>query len=103
MHLIEISPAPCIHCGSGNTQNEDKKKRFIDLERDVNWNEPVILCEDCCMKIGGMVGMLSEELRKDLEEKVRLAQRESHELQAQIDTMNRRARKLGIEFTGQAA
>ena len=98
MRLIEATPAPCISCGRGNG-NSDDRPRFADLERDVNWNEPVILCEDCVMKLGGLMGMLGEDARKDLLREVRKAQTELHDLRAEVDTMKRRAKRLGIEFT----
>jgi hypothetical protein len=104
MRMLEVTPAPCIHCGKGNTpNNQGDLPRFVDLERDVNWDEPVIVCEDCVMKLGGMMGMLSEETRKDFLREVKAAQKELHELQAQMDKMKRRAKRLGIEFVEKAA
>jgi hypothetical protein len=104
MRLLEVTPAPCIHCGKGNTPNtQGDLPRFVDLERDVNWDEPVIICEDCVMHIGGLMGMLSEETRKDLLREVRTAQSELHDIQAKMDQMRHRAKRLGVEFTEEAA
>jgi hypothetical protein len=101
MRLIEATPAPCINCGRGNgDSNDGDRPRFVDLERDVNWNEPVIFCEDCIMKLGGLIGMLGEDTRKELLREVRKAHQELHDVQAEMDKMRRRAARLGVEFTG---
>ena len=104
MRLLETTPAPCIHCGKGNVpDNNGDLPRFVDLERDVNWDEPVIVCEDCIMHMGGMVGMLSEETRKDLLRAVRNAEKELHDVQAKMDQMKIRAKRLGVEYVEEAA
>lgn len=99
MNLLEVTPAPCLSCGRGNTPDSDGAPvRFVDLERDVNWNDPAILCEECVMKLGGMVGMLSMDVRSEFQTKLRAKNEEIHELKAEMDAMKRRAKKLGIEF-----
>lgn len=100
MHLIETTPAPCTVCGRGNTPDSSgDRPRFIDLERDVNWNDPVIICEDCVAKMGGMVGMMSKDTMSEFKLAIREREHALHDLQAEMDMMKRRAKKLGIEFT----
>lgn len=100
MHLIEVTPAPCAHCGAGNaTDPQGNKRQFIDLERDINWNDPLILCEDCIIKLGGMIGMLSTDTLQTMRMEIANRERELSKKDAEIDTMKRRAKKLGIEFT----
>ena len=99
MHLVEITPAPCNVCGKGNTADaRGDKPRFIDFERDINWNDPLIMCEDCVARAGGMVGMLSADTMKDLRLEIQNKDKELHELRAEMDARTRRAKKLGIEF-----
>lgn len=100
MRILESAPAPCLVCGRGNAQGSfsEDRPRFLDLERDVNWNDPAILCEDCCMQIGGMIGMLSGEERNALRLEKQNVEAHLHEVQSQADAMKRRAKKLGIEF-----
>lgn len=99
MHLIEIAPAPCNVCGRGNTPdaNGDAPK-FIDFERDINWNDPLIMCEDCIAKAGGMVGMASEQTLTDLRRELRKKDKELHDVQAEMDSRTRRAKRLGMSF-----
>ena len=100
MHLVEITPAPCIVCGTGNVPGPNgERKQFVDLERDVNWNEPILLCEDCGLKVGGLLGMPSPEVVQAEKARVRVLEQELHDTTAKIDKLNRRAKKLGIEFT----
>lgn len=103
MRLIEVTPAPCLNCGRGNgDSNAGDKPRFLDVERDVSWNEPVIFCEDCVMKMGGMMDMLGPDAKKDMQREVRNAQKEVHAIRAEIDQMKARAKGLGIEFVDAA-
>jgi hypothetical protein len=104
VHLIEVTHFPCVLCGRGNTPDPSgDKPRFVDLERDVNWNDPVIICEDCVSQIGAMVGLASKELLQEKEAEVAARNTRIHDLEAEIDAMKRRARKLGVEFTKAAA
>jgi hypothetical protein len=98
MHLIEVTPAPCLNCGRGNVTDDRDPVRFVDLERDINWNDPAILCEDCIAKMGGMVGMLSLDERAGLRQEIRTLQTEIHDLKAKNDSMERRARRIGMQF-----
>jgi hypothetical protein len=83
MHLIEVTPSPCTICGRGNTPNSDGTPNvFVDLERDVNWNDPVILCEDCAIKVGSIVGMLTTTDKQDMDRVVAARDKTIHELEA---------------------
>lgn len=92
MHTIEITPQPCMVCGRGNTPNGDDGTRpvFVDLERDVNWNDSAILCEDCAVKVGSIVGMLSPDDRGDLEKVIEKKDKEIHSLKSELDTVHRK-------------
>lgn len=99
MHLIETTPAPCIHCGAGNTPGPNGERRqFVDLEREVNFDEPVIICEDCVLMIAGILGMPSQELIDTEKRRVRKLTTELHKVNAEKDSMTRRARKIGMKF-----
>jgi hypothetical protein len=88
MHLMEITPAPCTVCGRGNTPNPDGAPNvFVDLERDVNWNDPVILCEDCATKVGSIVGMLTTTDKQDMDRLVAKKEQEIHDLEAENETL----------------
>jgi hypothetical protein len=101
MHLLEITPAPCLVCGVGNatqrTATQDPP-RFVDLERDVNWNDPAIMCEDCIARAAGMVGMASLDTLRELRLELEKRDQEIHDLQSEIDGMSRRASRLGMTF-----
>jgi hypothetical protein len=104
MHLIEVTHYPCVLCGRGNTPDPGgDRPRFVDLERDVNWNDPVILCEDCVSKIGALVGLASKERVQEMELEVEAAEERVHDIKAEMDAMKVRARRLGVEFTKEAA
>jgi len=99
MHLIEITPQPCMVCGTGNTPGPDGTNRqFIDLERDTFWDDPAIICEDCGLKIAGLLGTPSPEMLSNARKQIREFQEEIHDLRVEIDSMKRRATKLGISF-----
>lgn len=86
MHLKQVTPVPCTVCGKGNTpRNDGLDNVFVDLERDVNWNDPVILCEDCAVKVGAIVGMLTPDARNDLENIIKKKDKEIHDLKADLD------------------
>lgn len=99
MKLVEIAPGPCTNCGQGNgVDRNGDRLRFVDLQRDINWNDPVVICEECAMKIGGLIGMLSQDTLKDLNRMVAKAEQEIHDTNAAMDEMRARAKKLGISF-----
>lgn len=104
MHKIEVTPAPCTHCGMGNTADSNGDRRtFVDFERDVNWNDPLILCEDCLAQAGGLIGFASKDTMVDLNHRLRDKEREIHDLKVQIDKMTQRARRVGVEFVEPSA
>jgi hypothetical protein len=99
MHLIEITPMPCMVCGAGNTPtNDGSKRQFIDLERDTFWDDPAVLCEDCAMRIAGLIGAPSGEEINGYRTTIRELREQLHSAKTEIDATKRRARKLGIEF-----
>jgi hypothetical protein len=100
MHLLEITPAPCLVCGRGNVNDDRDPIRFVDFERDINWNDPAIMCEDCIAKAGGMIGMLSMDERAELHQQIQERDEALHDLEAERDSMKRRAKRLGISFVG---
>lgn len=99
MHLIEVTPAPCSVCGRGNAANAyGEKTLFVDFERDVNWNDPLVMCEDCIAQAGGMVGLSNKELIEAVRVEVKERDKTIHALRAEMDSMQKRARRLGIAF-----
>lgn len=99
MHLIEITPMPCMICGQGNTPtNDGSPRRFVDLDRDTFWDDPAIICEDCGLRISGMLGAPSGEELHEKDRQIRTLTKDNHELRVQLDADRRRARKLGIQF-----
>lgn len=99
MHKIEITPAPCLICGRGNTPNNDgTRMEFVDLEREVNWNDPAILCSDCLMNAASLIGMLSPDTLVEMKQQMREKDKEVHAIKADMDKMKKRAKRLGIEF-----
>jgi hypothetical protein len=103
MRVLEIAPSPCTLCGAGNTPtNDGSRRRFVDLERDVNWNDPLILCEDCVMRVGGVIGMQSPDEDGALQQHIKELDQKIFDLEAEIDSMTRRATRLGIKFDERA-
>ena len=101
MHLIEITPMPCMVCGKGNTPTQDgSPNQFVDLERDTFWDDPAVLCEDCCLRIAGLMGAPSGEELAGYRAEIRSLKADNHQLHTELDATKRRARKLGIEFVG---
>lgn len=99
MRILEVTPAPCLICGAGNTPGKDGvRRRFVDLERDVNWNDPAILCEDCLANAAGLVGMLSKDTLAEMKRQLREKDKELHDAKVLVDQMKRRAKRLGVEF-----
>jgi len=103
MHLIETTPMPCMICGQGNTPtNDGSSRRFVDLERDTFWDDPAILCEDCGLRIAGLLGTPSPEELSAVKREVRELKKDNHSLRTQIDRTKVRARTLGISFVDDA-
>lgn len=102
MHLIEHTPAPCAHCGNGNTSDRRDPIRWVDLERDINWNDPLILCEDCILMLAGLIGLPTPDVLETLRGEVASLKRAKHDVEAERDTMKRRAKRLGITFDTEA-
>lgn len=103
MHLIEVTHFPCVLCGRGNTPDPSgDRPRFVDLERDVNWNDPVILCEDCVSRIGALVGLAGKETVQEIEAENSLKDVQIHDLKVELDEVKARARRLGVEFVREA-
>lgn len=99
MHLVEIAAMPCMICGQGNTPtNDGSPRRFIDLERDTFWDDPAILCEDCGLRIAGLLGTPSPEELQGAQREVRALRDANHELRTQLDRTKVRARRLGIQL-----
>jgi len=99
MRLLEVTPAPCMLCGSGNTyDSRGDRRRFLDMERDVNWNDPAILCEDCGTKVGVLFGLLTPDYIEEVKIDLKKAGQLIHDQQAQMDDMRRRAKRLGLVF-----
>jgi hypothetical protein len=99
MHLIEIAPVPCMVCGTGNVPtNDGSPRQFVDLERDTFWDDPAILCEDCCLKIAGLMGAPSPEIIFNKDKQIRVLTADNHTLRSQLDLTKARARRLGIQF-----
>jgi len=100
VRILEVTPAPCLICGAGNTpDSHGDRRRFVDLERDVNWNDPAILCEDCLANAAGLVGMLSKDTLREMKVQLREKDKELHDAKVKMDQMQRRAKRLGVEFT----
>ena len=89
MHTIEVTSHPCLVCGRGNTPDGVTGERplFVDLERDVNWNDPAVLCEDCAIKVGSIVGLLGPDERDALSRDIRNRDKEIHRLNAELASM----------------
>ncbi len=101
MHKIEVTPAPCNVCGTGNTPESDGSRRqFVDFERDINWNDPLIICEDCIANAAGLVGMASKDTLTELKRELREKDQELHDTKAEIESQRKRAKQLGVEFVG---
>jgi len=99
MHLIEVTPQPCMICGTGNTPDSNGDRRqFIDLERDTFWDDPAVICEDCGLRIAGLLGTPSPEMLSEARQTIREKDKEIHDLRTEIDGMKRRATRLGISF-----
>jgi hypothetical protein len=95
VHTIEITPQPCFVCGRGNTPDGDTHDRptFVDLERDVNWNDAAVMCEDCITKAGSLIGMLTTDDAAAKDRELRKKDQEMHDLRVELDATKARATK----------
>jgi len=90
-------------CGKGNTPSSDgSPNTFIDLERDTFWDDPAIICEDCGLRIAGLLGAPSAEEIGIYKRQIKELKTSNHELRTQIDKTKVRARRLGITFVEDA-
>jgi hypothetical protein len=86
------SPPNCFNCGKGNTPDGDSGEigPFLDMQREVNWDDDVYLCTDCATEIGAMVNMLTKDEVQDLERKNKQLKKKVHDLEAEMDIRKRR-------------
>jgi len=70
----------------------------VDLERDINWNDPAIMCEDCVSRAAGLVGMMSKDSMHTITRQIKDRDERIHDLESQMDSMKRRAKRLGVVF-----
>lgn len=86
MHLVErmtSTPPNCMVCGRGNTPDEGGNiGPFLDLERDVNWDDSTYLCSTCGTAIGAMFGMQTADDVLHFRRQIRQLKRDLHEERA---------------------
>jgi hypothetical protein len=86
MHMVERmtqTPPNCMVCGKGNTPDESGNiGPFLDLERDVNWDDSTYLCATCGTAIGAQFGMLLPDDVLGLRREIRRLKRDLHEAKA---------------------
>lgn len=90
-----IGPPNCLTCGRGNSPDEpDTMDEFwvLDLERDVNWGDPVYICKYCCHQIAEFCGFVDLTLLDEQKEIVAQHLRTIHDLEAERDSLRRRFR-----------
>jgi len=95
MRLVERmtgSPPNCFNCGKGNTPDGDTGEigPFIDMQREVDWNDDVYLCTDCAVEIGAIVGCKTPDEVLGLERKVAALRKKLHNLQGEVEMRKRR-------------
>ena len=94
MQLVERmigSPPNCLYCGKGNTPDEvGNIGPFLDLQREVNWDDDCYLCEVCAVKIGAIFGMLSKDDVQGLHRRIAQLEGELHDRDAEIGLRKRR-------------
>lgn len=87
MHLVERmtqTPPNCMVCGKGNTPDEAGEiGPFLDLERDVNWDDSTYLCKNCGTAIGAIFGMQTEDDALGYRREIRRLRRDLHEAKAE--------------------
>lgn len=86
MHLVERmveAPPNCMICGKGNTPDKAGNiGPFLDLERNVNWDDSTYLCLDCGQSIGIACGLPSADDLTAMKQEVRSLHRKLHESKA---------------------
>ena len=86
MHLVErmtSAPAACLICGNGNVPDTAGEiGPFLDLEREVNWDDSTYLCKNCGTAIGAMFGMQTEDDVLHYRQEIRTLKRQLHEERA---------------------
>jgi hypothetical protein len=86
MHLVErmtSAPCACMICGRGNVADTAGNiGPFLDLERDVNWDDSTYLCMDCGQSIGMACGLPSADELTSMRQEVRSLRRKVHEAKA---------------------
>lgn len=90
MHLVERmleSPPNCMVCGRGNTPDETGAiGPFLDLERNVNWDDSTYLCRTCGEAIGTQFGMPTPDVLVEKDREIRRLKHQVHELKARRRT-----------------
>jgi hypothetical protein len=93
MKLVEkmtMQPFTCLYCGKGNIPNNDRTiGPFVDLERDVNFNETVYVCEKCALRVGSCVGMITADEQRELNDQIKKLEKELHNTEAKLDKRTR--------------
>lgn len=86
MHLVERmlnTPPNCMVCGKGNTPDKvGDIGPFLDLERDVNWDDSTYLCMDCGQAIGIACGLPTADELTSQKQEIRSLKRELHNARA---------------------
>lgn len=95
MQLVEkmtMAPNTCLVCGRGNSTKNSKGENgpYVDLQRDVNWNETVYICETCALEVGNCVGMITADEQRELNERIALLKRKLHSVLAKLDKTERK-------------
>ena len=94
-----IGPPNCLSCGRGNTPDApDSMDDFwvLDLERDVNWGDPVYICKYCCKLIAEEAGHVDLEALDEQKAIVKQHLRTIHDLEAERDSLRRRFRTARV-------
>lgn len=86
MHLVDRmteAPCACLVCGRGNVPDETGQiGPFLDLEREVNWDDSIYLCQYCGTAIGALFGMQTQDDVLGFKQEIRRLKRELHEEKA---------------------
>jgi len=95
MQLVERmtgSPPNCMICGKGNTPDEAGDiGPFLDLQREVNWDDDCYLCEDCGTKVGAMFKMLTADEVQDFHRVIKKLKGQLHDAKSEVE--RRKARE----------
>lgn len=88
-------PPNCLICLRGNTPDEpDEMKDFwvLDVERDVNWGDPVYICKYCCEKIAETCGHVPLDVVEEKDAIIEQQREKIHDVEAERDSIRRRFR-----------